>query len=115
MTIIVKAFANADDVLIAWQPDQWPDDWVGFQWRNDTNHAARKLNVVVEGCAGAGRGISYSTLARSSTQQGFPVPPLTSMRSCRSPQVVALPNRFHTHNEVCASRSTVHQGRRRLP
>jgi hypothetical protein len=38
MTIIVKAYANADDVLIAWQPDQWSDDWVGFQLerRNDT-------------------------------------------------------------------------------
>lgn len=38
MTIVVKAYANADDVLIAWQPDQWPADWVGFQLerRNDT-------------------------------------------------------------------------------
>jgi phosphatidylserine/phosphatidylglycerophosphate/cardiolipin synthase-like enzyme len=38
MTIIVKAYANADDVLIAWRPDQWSDDWVGFQLerRNDT-------------------------------------------------------------------------------
>jgi hypothetical protein len=31
MTINVKAYANADDVLIAWQPDTWPNDWVGFQ------------------------------------------------------------------------------------
>ena len=38
MTIVVNAYANADDVLIAWQPDTWPDDWVGFQLerRNDT-------------------------------------------------------------------------------
>jgi len=38
MTIAVKAYANADDVLIAWQPDQWSNDWVGFQLerRNDT-------------------------------------------------------------------------------
>lgn len=38
MTIAIKAFANADDVLIAWQPDQWSDDWAGFQLerRNDT-------------------------------------------------------------------------------
>ena len=38
MTIAVKAYANADDVLIAWQPDQWSDDWAGFQLerRNDT-------------------------------------------------------------------------------
>jgi hypothetical protein len=27
MTIVVKAYAKADDVLIAWRPDQW--DWVG--------------------------------------------------------------------------------------
>jgi hypothetical protein len=31
MTINVKSYANADDVLIAWQPDQWPADWIGFQ------------------------------------------------------------------------------------
>jgi phosphatidylserine/phosphatidylglycerophosphate/cardiolipin synthase-like enzyme len=31
MTINVKSYANADDVLIAWQPDQWPGDWIGFQ------------------------------------------------------------------------------------
>jgi phosphatidylserine/phosphatidylglycerophosphate/cardiolipin synthase-like enzyme len=38
MTIAVKAYANADDVLIAWQPDRWSDDWIGFQLerRNDT-------------------------------------------------------------------------------
>lgn len=38
MTIAVKAYANADDVLIAWQPDSWSGDWVGFQLerRNDT-------------------------------------------------------------------------------
>jgi hypothetical protein len=37
MTISIKAYANADDVLIAWQPDKWSDDWVGFQLerRND--------------------------------------------------------------------------------
>ena len=37
MTIAVKAYANADDVLIAWQPDRWSDDWAGFQLerRND--------------------------------------------------------------------------------
>src|ERR1700746_1074513 len=40
MTIIIKAYANADDVLIAWQPDKWSDDWVGFQLerRNDSTH-----------------------------------------------------------------------------
>lgn len=31
MPITIKAFANADDVLIAWEPDQWSDAWVGFQ------------------------------------------------------------------------------------
>ncbi|MBV9236396.1 MAG: hypothetical protein JOZ94_11240, partial [Xanthobacteraceae bacterium] len=38
MTISMKAYANADDVLIAWQPDSWPTNWVGFQLerRNDT-------------------------------------------------------------------------------
>jgi phosphatidylserine/phosphatidylglycerophosphate/cardiolipin synthase-like enzyme len=31
MPIAVKAYANADDVLLAWKPDPWPDDWVGFK------------------------------------------------------------------------------------
>jgi len=31
MTIAIKAYANADDVLIAWQPGTWSDDWAGFQ------------------------------------------------------------------------------------
>ena len=31
MKINVKAYANADDVLIAWKADQWGSDWLGFQ------------------------------------------------------------------------------------
>lgn len=56
MTIIVKAFANADDVLIAWQPDQWPDDWVGFQIerRNDTNQQVTLLVNRIPPKAGQG-------------------------------------------------------------
>lgn len=37
MAISVKAFANADDVLVVWQPDQWSDDWVGFQLERRDN------------------------------------------------------------------------------
>jgi phosphatidylserine/phosphatidylglycerophosphate/cardiolipin synthase-like enzyme len=46
MTIAVKAYANADDVLIAWQPEGWSDDWAGFQLerRNDTT---KQITVVV--------------------------------------------------------------------
>jgi phosphatidylserine/phosphatidylglycerophosphate/cardiolipin synthase-like enzyme len=29
--IDVKAYANADDVLIAWEPDPWSGNWVGFK------------------------------------------------------------------------------------
>jgi phosphatidylserine/phosphatidylglycerophosphate/cardiolipin synthase-like enzyme len=45
MTIMVKVYANADDVLIAWQPDPWPADWVGFRLerRNDTNQQVTVL------------------------------------------------------------------------
>ncbi len=45
MAIVVNAYANADDVLIAWQPDPWPADWVGFQLerRNDTNQQVTVL------------------------------------------------------------------------
>jgi hypothetical protein len=31
MPIAIKAYANADDVLIAWKPDAWSAEWVGFQ------------------------------------------------------------------------------------
>src|SRR5215470_15344332 len=46
MTIAVKAYANADDVLIAWQPDRWSGDWAGFQLeqRSDTT---QQITVVV--------------------------------------------------------------------
>jgi phosphatidylserine/phosphatidylglycerophosphate/cardiolipin synthase-like enzyme len=56
MTIVVKAYANADDVLIAWQPDQWPDDWVGFQIerRNDTNQQVTLLVNRIPPKAGQG-------------------------------------------------------------
>src|SRR5262245_25364312 len=45
MPIIIKAYANADDVLIAWQPSTWSDDWVGFQLerRNDTTQQVTVL------------------------------------------------------------------------
>jgi hypothetical protein len=46
MTINVKAYANADDVLIAWQPDTWSNDWVGFQLerRNNTTQQSTVLS-----------------------------------------------------------------------
>lgn len=37
MTINVKAYANADDILIAWQPGTWSNDWVGFQLERRNN------------------------------------------------------------------------------
>src|ERR1700678_2359368 len=39
MTISIKAYANADDVLIAWEPNRWPQNWVGFKLerRDDTS------------------------------------------------------------------------------
>jgi len=45
MAINVKAYANADDVLIAWQPDTWSNDWVGFQLerRNNTTQQSTVL------------------------------------------------------------------------
>ncbi len=46
MTIVVKAYANADDVLIAWQPDQWSDDWAGFQLER-RNSTTQQVTVVV--------------------------------------------------------------------
>jgi phosphatidylserine/phosphatidylglycerophosphate/cardiolipin synthase-like enzyme len=46
MTIAVKAYANADDVLIAWQPDKWSDDWAGFQLER-RNETTQQITVVV--------------------------------------------------------------------
>jgi phosphatidylserine/phosphatidylglycerophosphate/cardiolipin synthase-like enzyme len=46
MTINVKSYANADDVLIAWQPDQWPDDWIGFQLER-RDETTKQVTVLV--------------------------------------------------------------------
>lgn len=56
MTIEIKAYANADDVLIAWQPDQWPSDWVGFQLerRNDTTQQVTVINNRIPPAPGQG-------------------------------------------------------------
>jgi phosphatidylserine/phosphatidylglycerophosphate/cardiolipin synthase-like enzyme len=56
MTIAVKAYANADDVLIAWQPDQWANDWLGFQIerRNDTTQQVTILVNRIPPKAGEG-------------------------------------------------------------
>ena len=45
MTIAVKAWANADDVLIAWQPDTWSSAWEGFQLER-RNDATGQVTVV---------------------------------------------------------------------
>ena len=45
MTIEVKAFANADDILIAWEPDPWSDDWVGFQLER-RDETSRQVTVI---------------------------------------------------------------------
>jgi phosphatidylserine/phosphatidylglycerophosphate/cardiolipin synthase-like enzyme len=46
MPIAVKAYANADDVLIAWEPNPWPANWVGFQIerRDDNSGQVTVLN-----------------------------------------------------------------------
>ncbi len=46
MTINVKSYANADDVLIAWQPDQWSGDWIGFQLER-RNETTKQVTVLV--------------------------------------------------------------------
>jgi len=54
MAINVKAYANADDVLIAWQPDTWSNDWVGFQLerRNNTTQQSTILSNRIPPKAG---------------------------------------------------------------
>lgn len=46
MPITIKAYANADDVLIAWQPDQWSDDWVGFELER-RDDKTQQVTVIV--------------------------------------------------------------------
>ncbi len=69
MTINVKSYADADDVLIAWQPDQWPGDWVGFQLerRDETTKAVTVLVNRIPPKAGQGPrgGISAASVVRS--------------------------------------------------
>jgi phosphatidylserine/phosphatidylglycerophosphate/cardiolipin synthase-like enzyme len=56
MTIAIKAYANADDVLIAWQPDLWSDDWAGFQLerRDDTTQQVTVVPNRIPPKAGQG-------------------------------------------------------------
>jgi phosphatidylserine/phosphatidylglycerophosphate/cardiolipin synthase-like enzyme len=46
MTIAVNAYANADDVLIAWEPNTWNDSWVGFQLER-RNNTTLQVTVIV--------------------------------------------------------------------
>jgi phosphatidylserine/phosphatidylglycerophosphate/cardiolipin synthase-like enzyme len=56
MPIAVKAYANADDVLIAWEPDTWSSDWVGFkvERRDDVSGQVTVLVNRIPPQAGAG-------------------------------------------------------------
>lgn len=45
MTIEVKAFANADDILIAWEPATWSNDWVGFQLER-RDETSRQVTII---------------------------------------------------------------------
>jgi phosphatidylserine/phosphatidylglycerophosphate/cardiolipin synthase-like enzyme len=56
MPITIKAYANADDVLIAWQPDQWSDDWIGFelQRRDDKTQQITVIANRIPPTAGQG-------------------------------------------------------------
>jgi hypothetical protein len=46
MAIKVKAYANADDVLIAWSPENWDAAWVGFELER-RNDATGDITVIV--------------------------------------------------------------------
>src|SRR5262249_44654353 len=56
MAITVKAYANADDVLIAWEPDPWSSDWVGFkvERRDDATKQVTELVNRIPPKAGDG-------------------------------------------------------------
>lgn len=44
--INVKAFANADDVLIAWEPTTWSPAWIGFQLERRDNKTGQVSPVT---------------------------------------------------------------------
>jgi hypothetical protein len=56
MSIAVRAYANADDALIAWRPKPWPDEWVGFAlWKRDLKSGAETpINNRIPPKEGAG-------------------------------------------------------------
>ncbi len=43
--ITINAYANADDVLIAWEPKKWSNDWVGFQLERRDN-ISQEVTIV---------------------------------------------------------------------
>jgi phosphatidylserine/phosphatidylglycerophosphate/cardiolipin synthase-like enzyme len=56
MPITVKAFANADDVLVVWEPSPWSNAWVGFmvERRDDTTGQVTTLANRIPPRAGGG-------------------------------------------------------------
>jgi hypothetical protein len=56
MSIAVRAYANADDALIAWRPKPWSDEWVGFAlWKRDLKSGAETpINNRIPPKEGAG-------------------------------------------------------------
>jgi phosphatidylserine/phosphatidylglycerophosphate/cardiolipin synthase-like enzyme len=56
MPFNVKVHANEDDALIAWKPDPWPDEWVGFmlEIRDLNTGETRTLNNRIPAKAGEG-------------------------------------------------------------
>ncbi|WP_208545803.1 phospholipase D-like domain-containing protein [Paraburkholderia steynii] len=64
MTIVVKAYANDDDVLIAWSPESWSNTWVGFmlERRDDTNGTvtpvANRIPPTADGPIVSAQGVS---------------------------------------------------------
>jgi hypothetical protein len=118
MTINVKSYANADDVLIAWQPDQWPADWIGFQLerRDETTKAVTVLVNRIPPKAGEGPvqptgissaqspirrciwtdhsvvatdNVSYRVTAMKGPADGPFTPDATSASGCSVPQLVS--------------------------
>ncbi|AZO32397.1 phospholipase D-like domain-containing protein [Mesorhizobium sp. M1B.F.Ca.ET.045.04.1.1] len=44
MPLVIKAYANADDVLVAWNTANWDDTWVGFKLeRRDTKTGVQSV------------------------------------------------------------------------
>ena len=92
MSIAVRAYANADDALIAWRPKPWPDERLGSPCGSATSNRAPSPNQQQdpsEGRRGVGPG-------RRDLLTPIADPPLHMVR----PQAISLAQIYAVHVQI---------------